>query len=199
MDRTTRRRAQCVSLLTAAALLAAAGLAGCGSTSHVDSSATLPCAARPDGALCIKLIADHATVRDVIAYLSSSGSPLVGKRWRLTLGRYACDPGTSTRPNCAALAVYPGPTRHGPPPVSTSCRTSSGTVVTAPTGCHDTLAQETGTLGAWAGFYRLGEGKPKTFASRTWLCVSEETEAGGSWRLSSAPLPLRACAAVPAS
>jgi hypothetical protein len=186
----------------AGGLIAALLLVGCGSASGgavPHPSPTLPCAAKPNGALCIKVFADGATVRDVIAYLSASNSQLAGKTWRLVLDRYACDPGAQPRAQCGPAGIYPGPTRHGVPPASSFCKTNSGETVTAPSGCHDTLAQELASFGDWQGFYLLGEGKPKTFASRVWLCVSEQIRAGGSWRgpaVRLAPTPLRACSSV---
>lgn len=145
--------------------------------------------------LCIKVIrgADPATVGDVIGYLSSSGTSLDGKTWRLVLNRYSCDP----QAGCGPAKVYPGPTRHGPPPASTSCRvTGTGTMVTAPPDCHDTLAQAMATHGDWAGFYRLADGQARRFASGIWLCVSEQVRVGGSWP---APRPAvaRACPSAP--
>jgi hypothetical protein len=133
-------------------------------------------------------------VQDVIGYLSASDSPLAGKTWRLALSRYACDPGSAARPRCAAAATYPGPTRHGPPPRQTSCRTQSGQTVTTPSGCHDTLAQEMASVGDWSGF-----AVPKRFASRTWICVAEELRTDGSWQQADRALtttPVRACAEV---
>jgi hypothetical protein len=138
-------------------------------------------------------------VGDVIAYLAASDSPLAGRTWRLVLSRYRCDPGPGALPRCAAAASYPGPTRHGRPPVQTSCRTSAGATVTTPTGCHDTLAQELASFGDWTGFYRFADGKPKTFGAGVWLCVSEQIRAAGAWRAPArqlAPTPARACAAA---
>ena len=133
-------------------------------------------------------------VNDVIGYLSASDSPLAGKTWRLALSRYACDPGSAARPACVADATYPGPTRHGAPPVQTYCRAQDGTTVTTGTGCHDTLAQEMASIGDWSGF-----SVPKRLASRTWLCVAEQIRLGGSWRQPDGALattPVRACAEV---
>jgi hypothetical protein len=137
------------------------------------------------------------TVQDVIGYLSASDSPLADKTWRLVLGRYACDPGSSAQPGCSATAIYPGPTRHGPPPVQTYCRTQDGTTVTAGTGCHDTLAQEMASIGDWSGFV-----VPKRFATHTWLCVAEQIRTDGSWREPEGDLatdPIRTCAELSAA
>jgi hypothetical protein len=150
--------------------------------------------------MCIKVLRVHHAVGDVIAYLAASESPLAGRTWRLTLRRYGCDPGSGPQPRCRPAATYPGPTRRGRPPVVTSCRTNGGaTVVTAPIGCHDTLAQQMATRGDWTGFYRFGDGRPHTFASRVWLCASEQVRVGGTWRQAGrrlTPTPVRACAAV---
>ncbi len=186
----------------ALAFAAAPALAGCGSTSSALPAPpeALPCAPQPSGALCIKVLLLHHAVGDVVAYLAASDSPLAHRTWRLVLSRYRCDPGSGSRPACRPAASYPGPTRHGRPPLVTSCRVNGGaTVVTAPIGCHDTLAQELATLGEWAGFYRLADGRPKAFTSQVWLCVSEQLLVGGAWRQpdpTMAPLPRRACAGV---
>ena len=137
------------------------------------------------------MLAQGRVVKDVIGYLSASDSPLAGKTWRLVLSRYDCDPGSATQPKCSAAATYPGPTRHGRPPRQTSCRTQSGTTVTTPTGCHNTLAQQLGSFGDWSGLTL-----PERFASSTWLCVSEQIRRGGGWRQPDRALatyPVRAC------
>jgi hypothetical protein len=187
------------SSVATVALAACLMLAGCGSAGP-RLSASLPCPAKPDGMLCIKVIhsSDRATVNDVVGYLASSGTSLSGKTWRLALNRYACDP----QSGCEPAATYPGPTRHGLPPEATSCRTVGGETVTAPAGCHDTLAQAMASLGDWAGFYGLAAGRPKTFGSRVWLCVAEQVMAGGSWRQPDrvvAPTASGACSSVPAA
>ncbi len=186
-----------VIALQIAVVTAAVALSGCGSTSTA-VSAGLPCAPQPHGSLCIKVLPVNHAVGDVIAYLAASQWPLADRTWRLALTEYGCDPGTQAQPSCRASGTYPGPARHGPPPRITSCR-ANGTVVTAPSGCHDTLAQELASFGDFAGFYRFGEGKPHTFTSRVWLCVSEQVRLDGFWRPAVrgvAPTPLRACAAV---
>jgi hypothetical protein len=169
-------------------------LSGCGSASgKVPAPSAPPCASQPTGALCIKVFQSGHAVRDVIGYLSASESPLAGRTWRLTLSRYACDPGSDARPHCRAAGKYPGPTRHGRPPLETSCR-ENGSTTTTPRGCHDTLAQETASFGDWSGF-----GVPKKFATRTWLCVSEEIRVGGVWRQPAGALatqPARSCKSV---
>lgn len=184
----------------AMALAGALVLSGCGSTSRATPptpqvSALLPCAAQPEGALCIKVFRVRHAVADVVAYLAASESPFAGRTWRLVMSQYPCDPGSQPLPGCRPVATYPGPTRHGRPPLGTSCREKGSTkVVTAPSGCHDTLAQEIASFGAFAGF-----NPPHTFTSRVWLCVSEQVRAGGSWRQPTRPLaptPTRACAAV---
>ena len=168
-------------------------LSGCGSASgKLPVPAAPQCAPQPTGALCIKVFQSGHTVRDVIGYLSASESPLAGRTWRLTLSRYACDPGSQARPSCRAAGKYPGPTRHGRPPLETSCR-ENGSTVTTPRGCHDTLAQETASFGDWPSFV-----VPKRFVTRAWLCVAEEIRAGGSWHPPERALatsPVRACAA----
>jgi hypothetical protein len=181
-----------------AALGAAIALAGCGSsagsTLPMVSSPAVQFPARPDGELCIKPFQHGSVVQDVIGYLSASDSPLAGKTWRLVFSRFGCDPGSADRPHCAATATYPGPTRHGPPPVQTYCRTQDGTSVTTGTGCHDTLAQQMASVGDWSGFV-----VPKRFASGTWLCVAEQIRVGGSWHAPDRALatyPARACAEV---
>lgn len=170
-------------------------LAACGGS----RSLSLPCAPKPTGALCIKVFHDGRTVKDAVAYLSASESPLDHRTWRLVLNRYACDPGSRPRPSCRTAATYPGSARQGNPPVSVYCRKVSGTeamVITTPSGCHDTLAQALASFGDFAGFTA-----PKSFSSPGWLCVSEQLRVNGSWRQASgdlAPTPLRACAAVSA-
>jgi hypothetical protein len=184
-----------------AALGGAAALSGCGSAS---GSPPLPayagtlCPVQPNGELCIKVLDQGLTkdviVKDAIGYLAASDSPLAGMTWRLVLGRYVCDPGSAVRPRCSPSATYPGPTRRGRPPQQTSCRTESGKTVTAPTGCHNTLAQEFGSFGDWSGLT-----VPKRVASGTWFCVSEQIRVGSAWRQprkALATYPVRACAIV---
>ena len=177
-----------------AALACTLALSACGSaSSKVPVLAGQKCPPRPTGALCIKLFESGHAVRDVIGYLSASDSPLAGKTWRLTLSGFACDPGSEPRPNCSPSATYPGPTRHGRPPIETSCR-ENGSTTTTPPGCHDTLAEELASFGDWPGF-----GVPKKFATRTWLCVSEEIRVGSAWRQPERALatqPVRSCAQV---
>lgn len=179
-----------------AALATVLALTGCGSASGKVPVPPVPqCHAQPTGALCIKVFQSGHAVRDVIAYLSASESPLGGRTWRLTLSRYGCDPGSQPRPQCRPASTYPGVTRRGRPPIETSCRENgSTTVITTPSGCHDTLAQETASFGDWPAFH-----VPKKFATRTWLCVSEEIRSAGSWRQPQQAIatdPVRACATV---
>ena len=163
-------------------LVAACVLSGCGGSSPI----SLPCNPRPAGALCIKVFHDGLDVRDVITYLSASESPLTDKKWRLALAVYRCDPGTGSVPSCRPAKIYPGPVRHGNPPIAISCRTANGSTTTVPVGCHDTLVQETALLGEFAGFKA-----PKEFTSRVWLCVSEELVQGAPGMP-----PTRACSEV---
>lgn len=186
----------------ATALVVCVGLASCSSSSPavVRAPNRQPCAAKPHGALCIKVFADGSSVHDVAGYLSATDSPLAGQSWRLVLTSYPCDPGTAPVPRCALNATYPGPTRSGAPPLATSCRnTKTGAMTTTPPGCHDTLAEEIGTHGDWSGFMTTGQ--TVTLAKRTWLCVSEQLRANGAWQQAtgrSAPQPIRACSKVPA-
>jgi hypothetical protein len=172
------------------ALAALLALSGCGGS----TSRALPCSPQPSGALCIKVFHDGLNVRDVVTYLSASELPLTGRAWRLSLGRYPCDPGTGSQPSCGASAKYAGPERHGNPPIAVYCRESNGAstvVITGPSGCHDTLAQEMASLGEFAGF-----AVPKSLTAHSWLCVSEETRVTGSWR--PAATPTRACSEISA-
>jgi hypothetical protein len=151
------------------------------------------CPAKPNGALCIRMFANHTTVNDVVGYLSSSESTLTAKTWRLELAAYGCDPGQGVKTRCTPSTTYPGPTRTGQPPESSSCRTANGTVLTGPPGCHNTLAQAMASHGDWSGLHS----PTKTLASRTWFCVSEETQRNGTWQDPDAtPTPRRACAVV---
>jgi len=71
----------------------------------------------------------------------------------------------------------------------------NGQIVTAPSGCHDTLAQEMASFGDFAGFDRL----PRRFVSPVWFCVSEQLRVGGAWGDPSPALattPARACASA---
>lgn len=177
-------------MLVIGALVGVLALSGCGGS----GSAPLPCSPQPSGALCIKVFHDGLTVSDVMTYLSASESPLAGRMWRLALGRFPCDPGTGSQPSCSPTSRYAGPTRHGNPPIAVYCRAGNGTstiVITAPSGCHDTLAQEAASLGEFTGF-----APPKSFTARSWLCVWEETRAGGSWRR--AATPTRTCSEISA-
>jgi hypothetical protein len=184
------------SVVGVAALAITLAFSGCGATARSVApapAAVVLCAAQPNGAPCIKVLQYNHAVHDVIGYLSASHSPLAGRTWRLVLSRYGCDPGSGARPRCSAAATYPGPARHGRPPVQTSCR-ENGVTVTTPRGCHNTLAQEMGSFGDWAGF-----SLPKRFASRAWLCTAEQIRIGGSWRepdRALATTPVRACAEV---
>ena len=158
-------------------------------------SGSVPCAASPSGTVCIKVMKTGNSVGDVLAYLSASESPLDGHTWRLSLDAYSCNPGTAGQAACSVTSSYPGPTRSGPPQLSTSCRTSSGAMTTTPPGCHDTLAEQLATFGDWKGFVTL----PHTYTQRTWLCVSEQVETGTTWATATGALatkPVRACSAV---
>jgi hypothetical protein len=179
-------------------------LFGC-SASQSSSPAThsqLPCPAKPNGALCIRVFAHHLELDDAVGYLVSSGTTLLNTTWRLVLTSYRCDPGYQVQPRCNASGVFPGPTRHGLPPAATSCRVpGAGVITTTPAGCHDTLAQAMATHGDWTGLGLLAQGKPMTFAHPVWLCVSEQVFTG-AWKDTSAadsPTPLRACSAISAA
>lgn len=146
-------------------------LAGCGSSSGI----SLPCAPQPGGQLCIKVFESGLTVRDVIGYLAASDSPLAGKTWRLVLNSYTdCRGGGVV--DCR-VSAYLGPTRHGNPPLATSCRVINGSTVTAPSGCHDTLGAEYASHGDFTGL-----SVPTRFPLNSRLCVSEEIRSGGSWK-----------------
>jgi hypothetical protein len=137
-------------------------LAGCGGSNAV----SLPCSPQPHGQLCIKLVRSNGKVTDVIGYLAASDLPLTGKTWRLVVS--------------AEGKSFDGPMRHGNPPRATSCRDSSGMTVTAPTGCHDTLASAYATLGDFPGLHLPP-------ASGTRLCVAEQLRNGNSWRAKDPP------------
>jgi hypothetical protein len=144
--------------------------------------------------LCIKILSDKGTIGDVFGYLASSESPLAGTHWRLVLNSYHCDPGTSATASCAPVDTYPGPTRHGVPPINSYCR-SDGTTDTTSAGCHNTLASETGTHGDWSGLTLADHGL--TVRQKTWLCVSEQVRSSRGWvEAPSEPAPRRACSAV---
>lgn len=186
--------------LTAVTLLSLVALSGCGGSnaSPPAGRTQLPCPAKPTGNLCIRVVAQHLRLGDVIGYLVSSESTLTNTTWRLVLSSYPCDPGYGAQPRCRATGVFPGPARHGLPPAATSCRVpSTGAVTTAPPGCHDTVAQAMGTHGDWAGMDPLSQGKPMTFGHPVWLCVSEEVLAG-AWQspVTDGPTPPRACSAL---
>jgi hypothetical protein len=137
-------------------------VAGCGGSNAL----SLPCNPQPHGQLCITLVRSNGKVSDVIGYHAASDSPLTGKTWRLVLS--------------AGRKSFDGPTRHGNPPRATSCRDSSGNTVTTPIGCHDTLASEYATLGAFPGLHLpLASGKR--------LCISLQQRSGNSWRVEDPP------------
>jgi hypothetical protein len=153
--------------------------AGC-SSSH--RGLTDPCPPAAAGRLCINVITDHAGVTDVIGYLSASDSPLAGRTWRLALSIYPCDPGAGP-PACAATATYPASSQTGTPPTSTYCRSTSGAQLTSPPGCHNTETEALATHDDFRGFLPTANGvpQPRTFTTRTWLCVSEQLRAGATW------------------
>jgi hypothetical protein len=157
-----------------------------------------PCPPKPQGgALCIKVFSAHGMVGDVIGYLSSSDSPLKGKQWRLVLSTYRCDPGTGARAACRPVGTYPANPRRGVPPVGTFCRQPNGAPDTTSPGCHDTLATEYATMGAWAGFPLTQQGY--AVPQRTWFCVTEQIASGHRWHApppSEATIPGRACSAA---
>jgi hypothetical protein len=193
------RRSPIARYASAGLLVLAVGLTGCGSSRSLGSSVTLQCRPKASGALCIRVISHGATVDDVIGYLSASKSPLAGSTWRLVLTAYGCNPGVNSISRCVPSGSFAGPTRLGPPPQATSCRTATvATVVSAP-GCDVTLAQEMATHGDWAGFFGFAQGQPHVFAARVWLCVSEQVYSNGAWQqpvAAEAPSPLRACSTV---
>jgi hypothetical protein len=180
-----------------------AALIGLGSVACSSNSSGLPtprvggpCAAKPAaGALCIDVIAKNGVVGDVIGYLASTESPLSGERWRLVLTTYGCDPGSGATPSCAATKTYPGPTRHGVPPIQSDCRRSNGTIDRTSAGCHNTLAEEVGTQGDWSGFALPTNAF--TVRQQTWFCVSEQVDLGRVWGAPTvAPAPVRTCSSV---
>lgn len=194
-----------VRIARAAAGLILLGVTGCSSSTAAPTAARLglPCPAKPTGALCIRVLAHHLRVDDVIGYLASSEPVLTGQTWRLVLSTFPCDPGLAARPRCAPTSAFPGPIRHGEPPAATSCRVpAGGVVVTAPAGCHDTLAQAMGSQGDWTGFDPLStQDKPVTFNKPVWLCVSEQLLTSQGWQSpndQSSPTPPRACKALTA-
>ena len=174
-------------------------LTGCTSATHVPSpSGPSPCPTQPGGALCIHVLADHRSVRDVIGYASYGDDYLAGKTWRLVLSTYRCDPGTTQTPTCKPSATYPGPSRSGLPPASTYCRASNGATLTNAPGCHDTLAQNSAVDGDWPGFAGPSGSLPITFPTTTTVCLSEQVQAGGTaatW-VDAATSPRRACSTV---
>lgn len=181
------------------ALLAALTIAGCSASStELHSSNSVPCAAAPTGAMCIKVIQEDGVVRDVLGYLSSSESPLRGHTWRLVLQGFPCDPGDGAQPTCAATASYPGPTRHGVPTRVGSCRQpDTGDVITDAPGCHDTLSQASAGLDDWKGF-RV----PASTGTPDWLCVSLQVRDAQRWAVPEAslrPTPPRDCASTASS
>ncbi len=178
-----------VVLAMAVATLA---LTSCSSSSSPLSTApSTQCAAKPNGALCLKIIDVGKVVGDVIGYLGDGGSSLSGKTWRLALERFSCDPGTQVQPACAPSATYPGMTQHGLMKPDTFCKDQHGATITAPPGCHDALMEAVGTDGAWSGFAVPTQGL--TFPASTWLCISEQVLVAGTWQSVNTTSPLRAC------
>jgi hypothetical protein len=172
------------------------------SSSSSSQLPTLPlngsCPPKPHGgALCVKVFADKGVVSDLIGYLASANSPLKGKRWRLVLTSYQCDPGIGAVPACRPAKSFPAAARHGVPPVATFCRQPNGQADTSSPGCHNTLATEYASMGAWRGFPFGARAYPLTH--KTWLCVSEQIASGKAWTSpppAQEPSPIRACAAV---
>jgi len=175
-------------------LIVAAAACGSGS-SNSSPGFSDPCLAKPQGgALCIKVYADDGTVRDVIGYLSSKESPLEGRRWRLLLSTYPCDPGTDAKPACARTKSYPATAHRGTPTIESSCRRPNGASDRKPPGCHNTLESEYASQGDWTLFPLAGKGLH--VRQRTWFCVSEQIWVGGKWVAAPpqlSPDPIRAC------
>ena len=134
------------AIAIAVGVAAALSLAACG-----NAYSRTPCAPQPQGAVCIKVFHDGATVRDVIGYLAASSSPRPQEKWRLVLMVYPCDPGGKPVPACIPTHIYPGPTRRGNP----------------------AIVQETGSYGDFAGF-----DLPRKFTSAVWLCVEKKLVQG---------------------
>lgn len=163
------------------------------------SSSSLPfspglstqCAAKPNGALCLKIIDVGKVVGDVIGYVGDSGTSLSGKTWRIALSRFGCDPGTGARPACTPSVTYPSKSRHGLIPRTTYCKDQNGATITAPPGCHDSLLELLGSDGDFAGFSLRPNGL--TFPAGTWLCISEQVLVAGRWQPVTTTSPLRAC------
>lgn len=174
------------------------GAVGCsGSAGLPTPSFNNPCPAKPQGGgLCINVMSVNGVVRDVIGYLSLRDSPLAGRRWRLVLSSYGCDPGTGPTPACAASKTYPTAARHGMPPLETFCRQANGDTNTASPGCHDALAAEYASQGAWIGFPG-SDGKGYRVGHQTWLCIAEQTASGHTWTTPTPqPTPPRACSSI---
>ena len=146
-------------------------LAACGNSNPLG----LPCNPQPEGAICLNVYNDHLQVRDVIAYLSESDSPLAGKTWRLAL--------------TAGGRSYPGVTQHGTPPIQVFCKDAAGQTITTGDGCHDTLADERTEGGDFPGFE-----PPVSLRSAGEICVTEQIRTNGKWRTQATPA--RACASV---
>ena len=186
------RRGYRLIVLAASAL----ALAGCSSQAAFPPMPDALCASKPDGALCIHVIANGPVVGDVIGYVSYSGSFLAGKTWRLDLSSYSCDPGKGSRPACGPTATYPGRVHHGPGTASTYCKDANGATITAPPGCHDVLWSELATHGDWSGFNHVENDRPWTITTATWLCITEQVRIGRSWQLVTLTTPLRDCSHV---
>ncbi|HEY2355003.1 MAG TPA: hypothetical protein VGH79_08925 [Gaiellaceae bacterium] len=146
-------------------------LAGCGSSNKL----SLPCNAKPRGALCLKLFtnAKKSEVTDVIGYLAVSGAALKGKTWRLLV--------------ITGGGSYPGPTRHGNPPRETFCRPSS----TLP-GCDDSLAAEYASHGDFGSALPVPFGATPTMS----VCLYEEVLSGRKWRTGPAGVDCEALSAL---
>jgi hypothetical protein len=191
-----RHRVKGRELVTVGLVLVASACSPGSSTPFPTPPTGSPCSAAPQGgALCIKVLASNGVVGDVVGYLSSSASPLKGKRWRLSLTSYPCDPGTAAKAACAPLQSFPTATRHGVPPIETYCGLPNGKKDTTSAGCHDTLDAEYASHGDWTGFPLRSKGY--TVRQEMWLCVSEQTLSGNTWTSPAVdPTPARACSRV---
>lgn len=199
MSETARAVAGVVRLVVAVAAVLAL-TAGCGSSGGGPGFSD-PCHAQSGGgALCLDVPQTHGQVNDVIGYLSMTDSPLAGKRWRLTLSAYPCDPGTASAPSCRPAVIYPGEARRGVPPIEIFCKTSGGVTDTTSPGCHDTEAAFYASHGDWPSF-PLKKSSGLSYSTNTWLCIAEQLRSGKSWIVpapSNATTPIRECVEVKA-
>jgi len=156
--------------IACAGVVALLALAGCGNSNPLG----LPCNPSPQGTICVKVYNDHLQVRDVIAYLSASDSPLGGKTWRLVL--------------TAGGRTYPGTSQRGAPPIQVFCKVNGQTITTG-NGCHDTLGEFRPSFGDFPGF------NPRvSLKSAGDICVFEQIQTGGTWHTEATPS--RACSSV---